>query len=1214
MLKRRFMRSIVSVLLLVAMIVQGTWVLAGTTGTLSGSVVESGTKIAVPSAKVTVVSPSQQQSTTTDEHGAFSFISLAPDTYSISVEKEGFDPVSLAGINVFADQTQTLALAARRALKEIGRVTTRSSGGLVKPGTTSDIYSVNATQQETVKSIGGGANQFSALSAVASVPGVYVPTGGAGWGQTFYIRGSNYSQIGYEYDGVPINRAFDNYQSSALSNLGQQELQVYTGGSPAGASSQTVAGFLNQVIKSGTTPGFASLDLGIGGPAYDHSLQFEIGGATPNRNFSYYAGFQGYNQDYRYYNAFNGGGLADKSGILTGTYYSQTTTPFGLGVIPACVNGADPLAGSPPPGGSPGCYSFVPLGSDALASVLDRETVVNLHFGLPHKRDGGKDDIQVLWSTSALHSEYSNSINDYGGITAFQNAVGDPTATHTYLDGNIFPGGTTFGQSAVGLTSQTYYFPSSPQPRSTFADIPNNVRDGIWNDSSTIKLQYQHNMGSNAYLRGFVYSFYSDWLQGGPNTADYVYDWGAPSNFAASPDYELITHTRGGELQFADQINAKHLLQVTANYTTANVQRWNNSETWRTIISGSRARSTNYADAAGNCYDYTTGALDSCYNGTSAGTYTDPTRGGAAAPAGSAAALANASWIVTVPGERGTYNTVKPVFTSASLTDSFHPSSKLAIDGGLRLESFEYKLANGDTPENNFWFNAAANSLCYDPTTKLIVKNPFTPGSQPDPNPLLSVNCPVNAAGVQTVHPDGKDGHVLFSAGAGGTITNTVLSPRLGLTYTLSPDTVMRLSAGRYAEPSKTASTQYLNKSGRSAATFAAGAFFDYGFYTPIHDVKAQVSDNIDGSFEHRFHNTDVSVKLSPFYRYTKNQQSSIIIGGNFSSDFNDSDQRAYGLEFQINKGDPSRNGFAGQLAYTYTRARQTWLDQSNGVNRIDQLNNFIDAYNALTTGAPCYANTGDNTPDPSCGPTSIRNPYFGLKAQPHLVRNATYEPYPNEFPNDPSDPVTTALSPHVISGFVNYRHNKFAVTPTFTWNAGARYGDPVSITGLDPRFCTQNSADAGITAVSPATDPLKANYLTCGYTTATQNGYLAIPNPLTGTFDGVAQYRQPSQLNVNVQFAYDVNPRVKATLLLANVFNKCFGGTSTPWSSALAPSSAVCGYGPTNYVANFYNGTSAFDTAANGTVPLRANQYPYAPLVSNSLPFSAYFNVKFKL
>ncbi len=96
--------------------------------------------------------------------------------------------------------------------------------------------------------------------------------GGMGWDfNAAYVRGQNSYYTGYEYDGIPVNRSFDNYNSSTESSLGLQELQVYTGGGPASVATAGTAGFINQVIKTGTFPGYGQANLGFGTPTFYHS-------------------------------------------------------------------------------------------------------------------------------------------------------------------------------------------------------------------------------------------------------------------------------------------------------------------------------------------------------------------------------------------------------------------------------------------------------------------------------------------------------------------------------------------------------------------------------------------------------------------------------------------------------------------------------------------------------------------------------------------------------------------------------------------------------------------------------------------------------------------------------------------------------------------------------------------------------------------------------
>ena len=153
-------------------------------------------------------------------------------------------------------------------LRTIARVTSQSVGSLVKAGTTGDVYSINAAGQQAAQGLSGPGSLNNAYGAIASVPGVSLDTGENSWWQTVHIRGGDIDQVGYEFDGIPVNRAYDNAPQTMLSTLGSQEVQVYTGGVPASSDAQGISGYVNQVIKSGTYPGYADASLGVGYPAF----------------------------------------------------------------------------------------------------------------------------------------------------------------------------------------------------------------------------------------------------------------------------------------------------------------------------------------------------------------------------------------------------------------------------------------------------------------------------------------------------------------------------------------------------------------------------------------------------------------------------------------------------------------------------------------------------------------------------------------------------------------------------------------------------------------------------------------------------------------------------------------------------------------------------------------------------------------------------------
>ena len=1310
----RFFKPLFGVLLALSFVFQGTWALAGTTGSVNGTLTDSSTGKPVADATVVASSPSQTATTKTDNSGHFAFLSLAPDTYSVSASKPGYAPVSIAGVTVFADQSQNLALTTQSQLKTITHIVSRAAGNLVKSGTTSDVYSVNAATQQTVASVGGGYNMNQAYSAIYSQPGVTSYVGNYGQGQTFYIRGASYGQTGYEFDGVPVNRAFDNYNGNTLSNLGQQELQVYTGGSPASGASATLGGYINQVIKTGTYPGFGTLTGGIGAPTFYHQLMAEAGGASPNRLFSYYVGLSGYNQDYRTLNNQDGGNINPNGmnpygffGTEGNVYAAFNTGFYGNGPFPACPNLSAPNdpTGYPTSSatGAPMCLAYGPYAAGFNVMNTDREAVANFHFGIPHKYDSGRDDLQLLYDVGAAHSIYADSINDLGGLGAFQNlfsfidpnlnnsacamtglaaaygysggqcAVGGPSP-FPYQDGYIFANGTTFGENAGNAKVVPYYFPSSSSNRALYSGIPLNQRDAIWNDMAIVKLQYQKNIGSNAYARIYGYTFYSDWLQNGPNEASLYYGlagfgFGANGDYP-SPDYELMTHTRGLSFEYANQINSDNLLQFNVNYTTAGLNRFNNQTWLGNSLNKTSTNLTNGDPSNPICYNGLTavaapgndlgvapgtvlvqgGAQNSCFSGYTAGTYGSPTQVpltygicGATTASNtpeatcSAATAAGAQYEVTQPEGRGTLNQVTPKFTTASIQDDFRPNDKLDLNVGVRFERYQYDLQNSNTPMNNFWFNAAAQVYCYDPATGQPLNKPVSPNNPPPVAPVTTAPgaaCPVAPSGQMGVHPDGQNGHLLYSAVSAPSFAYNVFSPRIGGTYTFNPDTVLRFTLGRYTQPTPAAFEQYLDQAGRYAAQTDFSRFFGFGFTNPGHNNSVQTSNNVDFSIEKRLHGTDVTFKLSPFFRYTTHQSVSVPLGPNFVSAVNLGTQRSEGVEFQVQKGDPSRDGFSGAVSYTYTNAKIRYENAPNGFNAIDTVNNYIKAYNALTQaggGAACYDPTSvtatGNAPDPSCSKaTDIANPYYNLPQQSLLNRNGWYDTFPNAPPEDaPAFGGTSAISPNFFTGWLNYKHGRFDIAPNFVLSQGQSYGNPTAMYGVDPRTCADNQAGAnGVTppvAGAGSQYAQDANYYSCGASLATSSGYLAIPDPYTGAFDGVGQYREPWQFNLGAMLRYDISPKITATLNVANIYNRCFGGSSTAWSKAFPANNYVCGYEDYNAYswtgtqpgAGFFYGASPTDPA-NGTQPFsKALLYPYNTY-SGALPFQAYLQVQVRL
>jgi hypothetical protein len=1182
------------------MLVQGSWAFAGTTGGISGVLNDaSGTTVA--GARVSAVSPSQSATVTTDAAGRFSFVSLAPDTYTLSFEKQGYQSGSQAGITVQADQNVTVSLQASRTLQTIGRTASRANSALVRPGQTASEYSVTPAQQAAAATLGGGTNLNSAYSAISAVPGVLVPLGNAGWGQSIFIRGGDYTQTGNEVDGIPINRSFDQYASGQLSSLGNQEIQVYTGQAPADAQAVGLAGFVNQVIKTGTYPGNISATAGVGTPAQYNHGNFEVAGASPNRLFSYYAGTGGYNQDFRIVDQFNGRGYLAQSGL--GSIYNLVANNCGTAhPTVGCYANVGPFLGGAPLG--PNGFAVADTLWGFQTNLNDRETIGNIHFGIPHKKDGNHDDVQLLYDygntknyPNASMDSWGPQLNDVVNGTAmgFVNGGvnGDSTCPAPAFNpgdsnGNPLPytGPTTcLGGVVPGYRDQNQYtgprnapltpaninsvinyaYANSPAGRILGAPVDFARQDGETSAFAIVKAQYQHNIADKGYIRAYGYSLYSDRLDNGIV--------GLAQNFvgAFSPDYQISSHTRGAVLTSGYQLSSEHLLNFNVGYVTSNTVRYRND-----VAAGLGESRVAYLLDSNNptegCYSGA-GALVSCTGAAAAG-YSLPGVNSAPGPLhpstgtspvlGSENAITCGSgpcqYYAINDGRQAAANTVKPKFLNASIGDTWKPSAKMSVDLSLRTDTFSYELQNTDTLGNQLLVNNFNNTHCVSGTAV--------------PTRALGAPCP---AGTTPAAMTAQSNNITYA---------NILQPRVGATYTLNPLNVLRASYGRFVQAPQTSAVQATNI---QAGTPSLPFYQDFGFNSFARSVTPEVSFNTDLSWEHQVKGTDMSTRVTPFYRRTQNEFATVLVDPktNFVATVNGQNRIATGVELAVNKGDFARDGVAASLSYTYTHAVNHYKVFANGGSFVNGINASISAYNAYTKaggGAPCY-NAG--AADPTCAAGSVANPYYNAAPQGLLDPGAGYAAY-NQEPGFGTGTSTSYVVPHVASLIVQYKRGPLKVTPSLQFEAGARYGSPVSIGGVAPDTC---SALAGGPAV--ANDPRYAGTgLTAGsgYDASSCTGYINIPDPYTHRFDAIGEFVQPNLINGNLQVSYDFSKRFTLQITGANLLSTCFGGSNVPWAIG---GRLGCSYAAGTPAGNFYN---PGDQVQTGFL------YPYAPILAGSL------------
>jgi hypothetical protein len=1156
---------------------------AGTTGGIVGRVLDSATNAPIAGVTVTANAPTQSATSITDASGSYRFLSLGPDTYTLTFTKDGYEPVSQPGESVFSDVTTTLNVTMIKALKTIAHVTSASGGNLVKAGQTSDLYSVNAAGQKAAQGLVGAGSLNNAYGAIASVPGVNLSQGESGWWQELHIRGGDIDQVGFELDGIPVNRVYDNAPETMLSSLGSQEVQVYTGGVPAGSDAQGISGYVNQVLKTGTYPGYADASLGVGYPAFYHQASIEVGGSTPDRLFSYYAGFGGANQDFRYIDNNNGASIPNTF------FYPVTAIPgFTCGQTScgytAYTNG---LVYTGPP--SP--LLFTSGLAFSLINQSLRDSIINVHFGIAHKNSALRDDVQAFWMTSENVNNYFSSTNDFG-VAQINAAYGPLVWDDTYgYSGQAM-------QPYSSTNKYQYFFPESQQ-HDWQGPLPLSLRDPNENGVSVSKLQYQHVFSPSEYLRVYGYSLYSTWnINGYNSTAQPYYGWELP--------YFLPDHVYGFNLSYENQISSQHLLTATGAYTYSNPQRYD------VTYFPTGWPLTSLVGKNGDCYDPSTGDQVGCYAGASShsgsnvytlpsGTTSDPTPTlGYSCPGPAPACAAGAQYLVTNTSFHGALNQVRTAFSGYSIGDQWRPDDKWNVNLGMRLEDFQFMFGNTSPsdPARQFWFTNYNKDYCFGAGVN-------------NNHPILRTNsglgtCPTgtNPLQIQPQDPANTTASVYgpMVNQSGGQYTAARFEPRLGVTYTLDPLSVLRASFGIYARPPNSSWVQY-NTLEQNLPWYLGDHFYGFGFNSPNHIIRPDTSYNYDMSWEHRLKGTDWSFKISPFYRSTRDQLQNFFIDpqGGLESGLNVGNQVTDGVEMAVQKGDFNRDGLSGQLAFTYTHSQIRYQNFSNtNQNVINQLNNYVQGYNAYTkacapggayygksqygqalcgstyTGAAasqCYTQSASSSGSATActAPGVVNNPYWNAPPQALFNPSAWYTTY--DIIPGPVSAENGYAVPFVTSLLLNYKHQRFAVTNSWSFTSGASYGGPAAWPGYAPDACAKPGS--GWTSQHGlAADP------------ANCTGQIFIPDSFTGVFDNLGSFKEPWRLVMGIALQYDVTPKITARLNFTNILDIC-GQRGYAWEN---PNVCVYSAPPTGF---FYPAGNFYPNSLS-SVPPPQMKYPY--------------------
>jgi len=283
LLRGRSLLAFALTLAFLAVSVLPSFAAGGQKGNINGQIVDNTSGAPVANARISVSAPAGRYEATTDSQGRFSLLGVDADTYTISVEAQGYTPFSQSGVTVIGDQNLTVgSLRISKQLRTIARTTTRSIASAFQPNQTVDSVTVNSGR---ITQTTGKAASTNENALLLSVPGATLDAGG-----NITIRGSLENEVGYQLDGIPFTEPFFSTNGSSNRFSGLSSVQVVEGAGDA-TQGNVGGGVVNLIPKRGTYPPFGMLDAEVGTPGQYNQGAIEYGLASQSGNVSNYLSY-----------------------------------------------------------------------------------------------------------------------------------------------------------------------------------------------------------------------------------------------------------------------------------------------------------------------------------------------------------------------------------------------------------------------------------------------------------------------------------------------------------------------------------------------------------------------------------------------------------------------------------------------------------------------------------------------------------------------------------------------------------------------------------------------------------------------------------------------------------------------------------------------------------------------------------------------------------
>jgi outer membrane receptor protein involved in Fe transport len=243
---------------------------SGTTGKISGRVLDKSSKEPIISANVVIVGTKFGAST--DADGYYNIINIPPGNYVLEFRLIGYHTYTVKEVLVTVDRTTKIDAIMEESAIVTGEVVITAERPVVDVNLTSTIATVT--------------NKDIQLLPVQELNDIVNLQAGVVDG---HFRGGRIGEVQYQVNGVSVNNSYDNSSTVRIDRSLIQEVQVITGTFDA-EYGQAMSGVVNTVLKSG------SESFAYNAEVFTGSFLYPSGGA---RNLAYKFRPEFLNQNYQ---------------------------------------------------------------------------------------------------------------------------------------------------------------------------------------------------------------------------------------------------------------------------------------------------------------------------------------------------------------------------------------------------------------------------------------------------------------------------------------------------------------------------------------------------------------------------------------------------------------------------------------------------------------------------------------------------------------------------------------------------------------------------------------------------------------------------------------------------------------------------------------------------------------------------------------------------